>query len=166
MRKILFLLLTVILSQACTSTSENPIIEITSVTLNDSSLNYNSSAEAMPELKKGDELTIGLSLNGNGEELNTFIVHEENELEKQLDEIDIDLPDTGVSEDKNFTRPEEGIITFKNNVYQANLTLEAKVKDIKRDFLTLNLYLFSRSESEGDVKLIRFRTAQKKLSQQ
>ena len=56
-------------------------------------------------LKVDNELEISLKLDGNGEELNTFLVKEETPGSKETAvEIDFnDLPEETLSDDKEFT---------------------------------------------------------------
>ena len=57
----------------------------------------------MPSLKVGDEMTVSLRLDGNGEDLNTFIVKEAAE---QLGIKGFDLPG-GVSSESDLSKPEQ-----------------------------------------------------------
>ena len=65
-----------------------------------------------------DELEISLKLDGNGEELNTFLVKEETPGSKETAvEIDFnDLPEETLSDDKEFTDKDNGKLGFKDGV--------------------------------------------------
>ena len=111
--------------------------------------------EVLPVLKVNDEVTVSLKLDGNGEDLNTFIVKEEQE---QLYIEDFQLPVQGVSSDKNFTKLEEGIVGFENGVRQVEVTVKARVQSVTDEDAILSFYLFSRAECDGAQQEIELKT--------
>lgn len=145
MRKLSFLLLLPLLA-ACSGSAPSPVIKITGLYISGDEKDYAQEQSAMPSLKVGDEVLVSLKLDGNGEELNTFIVQDGNE---QLRIEEFDLPKAGVSDDKNFTKLDEGIVGFENGVHRTELKVRAKVQTVKSEDATLTFYLFSRAECDG-----------------
>lgn len=160
MKQLFYLLFITLLAQACTPSAESPLIEITEVTLNDDPTDYSHSLSDIPCLNTGDRLTIRLSLDGNGEELNTFIIQEKEQESGQLSHITLNLPESGVTSDKNFTRPEEGIIGFENGVRQISLSVETTVLSVSQEEIILEMFLFSKAECDGGSKVLHLRTVQ------
>lgn len=160
MRKLLFASLLPLLLASCSGSAESPVIKITGFFVNDDTKDYSQEMEFMPLLEVNDEVTVELQLDGNGEDLNTFIVQGEDQ-QLSIEKL-FDLPDWGVSSDKNFTKLDQGIVGFENGVRQAKLKVKAKVKSVTDDDATLVFYLFSRAECEGAQEELELKTEQKK----
>lgn len=111
----------------------------------------------MPSLKVGDEMTVSLRLDGNGEDLNTFIVKEAAE---QLG-IEFDLPD-GVSSESDLSKPKNGVITFKDGIQYTELKVEVCVKTVADADAILAFYLSSKAECESAQEKIELKTETKK----
>ena len=155
MKKLLLASLLPLTLASCSDTAESPVIEITGFFINDNPVDYSREMEVLPVLKVNDEVTVSLKLDGNGEDLNTFIVKEEQE---QLYIEDFQLPVQGVSSDKNFTKLEEGIVGFENGVRQVEVTVKARVQSVTDEDAILSFYLFSRAECDGAQQEIEFKT--------
>ena len=100
MKKLFFPLLSLcLLTTACKDSVPSPTIEMQGLYVNDGEMDYTRQMEALPPLKVDDELEISLKLDGNGEELNTFLVKEETPGSKETAvEIDFnDLPEETLS---------------------------------------------------------------------
>ena len=111
MKKLFFPLLSLcLLTTACKDSVPSPTIEMQGLYVNDGEMDYTRQMEALPPLKVDDELEISLKLDGNGEELNTFLVKEETPGSKETAvEIDFnDLPEETLSDDKEFTDKDKG----------------------------------------------------------
>lgn len=89
MKKLLLVSLLLPLLVSCSGSAESPVIEITGFFIGDDTKDYSKDMASMPSLKVGDEMTVSLRLDGNGEDLNTFIVKEAAE---QLGIKGFDLP--------------------------------------------------------------------------
>ena len=76
MKKLLLVSLLLPLLVSCSGSVESPVIEITGFFIGDDIKDYSKDMASMPSLKVGDEMTVSLRLDGNGEDLNTFIVKE------------------------------------------------------------------------------------------
>ena len=76
MKKLLLVSLLLPLLVSCSGSAESPVIEITGFFIGDDTKDYSKDMASMPSLKVGDEMTVSLRLDGNGEDLNTFIVKE------------------------------------------------------------------------------------------
>lgn len=155
MKKLLSHLLLLFLLVACSGTAPSPVIEITGLYINGGEKDYAHELSSMPTLKVNDEVLVSLKLDGSGEELNTFIVQDGNQ---QLKIEEFVLPEAGISDDKNFTKLDEGIVGFENGVRQTELKVKAKVKTVKGEDATLVFYLFSRAECEADKQEVEMKT--------
>lgn len=155
MRKLLNYLLLLPLLAGCSGTASSPDIEVIGLYVNGDEKDYAHELSSMSPLKVGDEVLVSLKLDGNGEELNTFIVQDG---DQQLKIAEFDLPDAGVSDDKNFTDLEQGIVRFKNGVRQTELKVKAKVQTVKSEDAALIFYLFSKAECDGAQQEIEMKT--------
>ena len=77
MKKQLLAPLLLLLLAACSGSAESPVIEITGFFIEGDTKDYSEDMASIPSLKVGDEVTVSLTLDGNGEDLNTFIVKED-----------------------------------------------------------------------------------------
>ena len=85
MKKLFFPLLSLcLLTTACKDSVPSPTIEMQGLYVNDGEMDYTRQMEALPPLKVDDELEISLKLDGNGEELNTFLVKRKLRVVKRL----------------------------------------------------------------------------------
>ena len=153
MKKQLLAPLLLLLLAACSGSAESPVIEITGFFIEGDTKDYSEDMASIPSLKVGDEVTVSLTLDGNGEDLNTFIVKED---QQQLGIKDFDLPN-GVSSEKNFTRPEEGIIKLRNTV----LKVKMRVQTVADADAILSFYLSSKAECESAQEKIELKTEDK-----
>ena len=111
-----------------------------------------------------DELEISLKLDGNGEELNTFLVKEETPGSKETAvEIDFnDLPEETLSDDKEFTDKDNGKLGFKDGVSQTQIGIRANVQQVTEDGVKLKFYLFSKPVNcEGAKYELEIKTSDK-----
>ena len=154
MKKQLLAPLLLLLLAACSGSAESPVIEITGFFIEGDTKDYSEDMASIPSLKVGDEVTVSLTLDGNGEDLNTFIVKED---QQQLGIQDFDLPN-GVSSEKNFTRPEEGIIKFEDGVRNTVLKVKMRVQTVADADAILSFYLSSKAECESAQEKIELKT--------
>ena len=92
----------------------SPTIEMEGLYINDGEMDYARQMEALPPLKVDDELEISLKLDGNGEELNTFLVKDET-LGSEVNAVAIDfneLPEEALSDDMEFKDKDNGKLGF------------------------------------------------------
>lgn len=157
MKKQLLAPLLLLLLAACSGSAESPVIEITGFFIAGDTKDYSEDMASIPSLKVGDEVTVSLTLDGNGEDLNTFIVKED---QQQLGIKDFDLPN-GVSSEKNFTRPEEGIIKFEDGVRNTVLKVKMRVQTVADADAILSFYLSSKVECESAQEKIELKTEDK-----
>ena len=155
MKKLFFPLLSLcLLTTACKDSVPSPTIEMQGLYVNDGEMDYTRQMEALPPLKVDDELEISLKLDGNGEELNTFLVKEETPGSKETAvEIDFnDLPEETLSDDKEFT----------DGVSQTQIGIRAKVQQVTEDGVKLKFYLFSKPVNcEGAKYELEIKTSDK-----
>lgn len=165
MKKLFFPLLSLcLLTTACKDSVPSPTIEIQGLYVNDGEMDYTRQMEALPPLKVDDELEISLKLDGNGEELNTFLVKEETPGSKETAvEIDFnDLPEETLSDDKEFTDKDNGKLGFKDGVSQTQIGIRAKVQQVTEDGVKLKFYLFSKPVNcEGAKYELEIKTSDK-----
>ena len=165
MKKLFFPLLSLcLLTTACKDSVPSPTIEMQGLYVNDGEMDYTRQMEALPPLKGDDELEISLKLDGNGEELNTFLVKEETPGSKETAvEIDFnDLPEETLSDDKEFTDKDNGKLGFKDGVSQIQICIRAKVQQVTEDGVKLKFYLFSKPVNcEGAKYELEIKTSDK-----
>lgn len=154
MKKQLLAPLFLLSAAACSDSAESPVIEITGLFVEGDIKDYSEDIVSLPSLKVGDEVSVSLKLDGNGEDLNTFIVKEDRQ---QLKITDFDLPEE-ISSDKNFTRPEEGIIKFEDGVRSTELKVSISVQTVADADAILSFYLSSKAECEGAQEKIELKT--------
>lgn len=147
-----------LLLASCFNSAESPVIEVTGFFIEGDATDYSKDMTSIPSLKVGDEVSVSLNLDGNGEDLNTFIVKED---QLQLGIKDFDLP-SGVSSEKNFTKPEEGIIKFGDGVQQTLLRVKVSVQTITDADAILTFYLSSKAECESAQEKIELKTEDSK----
>ena len=163
MKKLLAFLLPVSLLTACISSAPSPVIEVAGLYINGDDTDYTQHMNEMPSLKLDDEMTISLKLDGNGEELNTFLV-DTSEVNKQKVTIVFDeVSDETLSKDKEFTDKDNGRLGFKDGVSQTLVGVKAKVRKITPEGVTFRFYLFSKpADCEGAKYELKVRTADRK----
>lgn len=154
MKKLLLESLLPIVLASCSDSAESPVIEVTGFYIEGDTKDYSSDMASVPSLKEGDEVTVSLKLDGKGEDLNTFIVREDR---KQLGIKDFDLPNS-VSSEKNFTKPEEGIIKFGDGVQETILKVKVRVQTVADADAMLTFYLSSKAECESAQEKIELKT--------
>lgn len=156
MKKLLPWLFFSLLLGACSDSPSSPDIRITNFYVNgDEKVDYAKDMESLPPLHVNDEVTMSLNLDGNGEELNTFLVHEDME-EGSATSVKIaflDLADAQLSQDKEFTDKEQGKLGFIDGVSRMNFKITAKVFRVTNDKVLLKLYLFSKPVDCEGAKL-------------
>ncbi len=147
MRKLFFPLLSLcLLTTACKDSVPSPTIEMEGLYVNGGEMDYARQMEVLPPLKVDDELEISLKLDGNGEELNTFLVKEET-LGSEATAVTVDfneLPEEALSDDKEFTDKDNGKLGFKDGVSQTKVGLRAKVQQVTEAGVKLKFYLVSK----------------------
>lgn len=151
MKKLLAFLFSLSLLTACTDSVPSPIIEMARLYLNDDNrVDYAQRMGELPLLKVDDEIDIRLKLDGNGEDLNTFLV-DTSEVNKEKVTIAFNMiQEETLSKDKEFTDKENGKLGFKDGVSQIVVGVKAKVCKVTPEGVTLRFYLFSKpAESEG-----------------
>lgn len=155
MKKLLPLLLLPFLLGACSNSASSPVIEVKNLYINgDETVDYARDMESMPLLQKDDEVTISLKLDGKGEDLNTFLVQEDEAGGAASMKITfVDLADEYLSGDKEFTDKTQGKLGFKDGVPQIDFKLSTKVYQVINNEVSLKLYLFSKPVDCEGAKL-------------
>lgn len=160
MKKLLSWLFFSLLLGACSDSPPSPDIRIAHFYINDDeTIDYAKKLESLPSLEVSDVVTISLHLDGNGEELNTFLVQEDKE-EGDAASMKIafaDLPDAELSQDKEFTDKDQGKLGFIDGVSQMNFKITGKVLRVTNEKVSLKLYLFSKPvDCEGTKVELEF----------
>lgn len=144
MKKLLAFVLPLSLLTACTNSAPSPVIEVAGLYINEDETDYAQHLSDLPSLKVDDEMDIHLKLDGNGEELNTFLV-DTSEVNKEKIVIAFDkLAEETLSKDKEFTDKENGKLGFKDGVSQTVVGVRAKVRKVTPEGVTFRFYLFSK----------------------
>lgn len=161
MKKRVLLLLPLFLG-ACSDSGESPVITIEKLFVEVSSeedghkekMDYANRMEEMPALKKGDKVDAILALDGNGAELKTFQLQNDEALKTVLR-----YEESQVTTEGNLTNKEEGQLRFKDGVTQAKIMVEAIVEHVdKNGDVRLAFYLSSKAECEGAEEEIGLKT--------
>ena len=141
MKQSVLLLLPLFLG-ACSDSGESPVIKIeklyAKVESEDESSgsgekDYANQRDELPALKVGDEVKALLLLDGNGAELKTFRLQNDDEVDTKLI-----FEKTEVSTEGNLTDVEKGQLRFKDGVSKAKIMVIAAITQV---------------EKNGDVKL-------------
>ena len=105
-------------------------------------------------LKVGDEVKAFLLLDGNGAELKTFKLQNDDEVDTKLF-----YEQTEVSTEGNLTDVEKGQLRFKDGVSKAKIMVIATIKQVdKNGDVKLEFYLSSKAECEGAQEEIGLKT--------
>ena len=132
MKKRVLLLLPLFLG-ACSDSGESPVIKIeklyAKVESEDESSgsgekDYANQRDELPALKVGDEVKALLLLDGNGAELKTFRLQNDDEVDTKLI-----FEKTEVSTEGNLTDVEKGQLRFKDGVSKASMSQRSGAPD-------------------------------------
>ena len=159
MKKRVLLLLPLFLG-ACSDSGESPVIKIeklyAKVESEDESSgsgekDYANQRDELPALKVGDEVKALLLLDGNGAELKTFRLQNDDEVDTKLI-----FEKTEVSTEGNLTDVEKGQL---RGVSKAKIMVIATIKQVdKNGDVKLEFYLSSKAECEGAQEEIGLKT--------
>ena len=162
MKKRVLLLLPLFLG-ACSNSGESPLIKIEKLFVkaepedgNSGSVekDYANQRDELPALKMGDEVKALLLLDGNGAELKTFRLQNDDEVDTKLI-----FEKAEVSTEGNLTDVEKGQLRFKDGVSKAKIMVIATIKQAdKNGDVKLEFYLSSKAECEGAQEEIDLKT--------
>lgn len=160
MKKRVLLLLPLFLG-ACSNSGESPVIKIEKLYVkaesnSDSSKeeDYANKMDELPALKVGDEVKALLLLDGNGAELKSFQLQNDDELATKLF-----YEKTEVTTEGNLTDEEKGQLRFKDGVTQTKIMVQATINHVdKNGDVRLEFYLSSKAECEGAQEEIGLKT--------
>ena len=142
----------VIIFYGCTSTGESPTIVISSVSINGEIQNENYPNDEIIELKEKDALELTLLLNGNGGDLQAFLMAcDEGSLDTELV-----YDDNAVTTEGNLTDPANGHLRFLDGVNRTEVSIMSTIETISKDDeeIILSFYLSSNSANEGARSVI------------
>lgn len=162
MKKRVLLLLPLFLG-VCSDSGESPVIKIEKLYAKIESdgehsgsgeKDYANQRDELPALKVGDEVKAFLLLDGNGAELKTFKLQNDDEVDTKLF-----YEKTEVSTEGNLTDVEKGQLRFKDGVSKAKIMVIATIKQVdKNGDVKLEFYLSSKAECEGAQEEIGLKT--------
>ena len=162
MKKRVLLLLPLFLG-ACSDSGESPVIKIEKLYAKIESDGENTSSdekdyanqrEELPALKVGDEVKAFLLLDGNGAELKTFKLQNDEAVKAELR-----YEKAEVSTEGNLTDEEKGQLRFKDGVTQTRVMVKATIEHVdKNGDVKLEFYLSSKAECEGAQEEIGLKT--------
>ena len=164
MKKRVLLLLPLFLG-ACSDGGESPIIKIEKLSVKVDSDNnsvegedYANKMDNLPTLKVGDEVEALLLLDGNGAELKTFKLQNDEELATKLI-----YKEEEVSTEGNLTDEDKGQLRFKDGVTQSQVVVRATIEHVDENGdVKLEFYLSSKAECEGAEEVIGLKTTNEK----
>ena len=162
MKKRVLLLLPLFLG-ACSDSGESPVIKIEKLYAKIESDGENTSSDEkdyanqrdeLPALKVGDEVKAFLLLDGNGAELKTFKLQNDEAVKAELR-----YEKAEVSTEGNLTDEEKGQLRFKDGVTQTRVMVKATIEHVdKNGDVKLEFYLSSKAECEGAQEEIGLKT--------
>ena len=163
MKKSIFLWIPLLLA-ACANDEKSPdiIVEALYITPNGAaenavSKNFAEHMDELPSLQVGDEVEAFLALDGNGAELKTFTLHNDDNVKAELH-----YKEAEVTTESNLTDEEKGQLRFKDGVVHTNLSVEATVEKVEPNGdVYLTFYLSSKAECEAAQEVIVLRTTDK-----
>ena len=146
---------------ACSDSGESPVITIERLYVNtdpdsedSKGEDYTNQKDNLPALKVGDKVNAFLLLDGNGAELKTFKLQNDDEVDTKLF-----YEKTEVSTEGNLTDVEKGQLRFKDGVSKAKIMVIATIKQVdKNGDVKLEFYLSSKAECEGAQEEIGLKT--------
>ena len=166
MKKRVLLLLPLFLG-ACSNSGESPVIKIEKLYVKvesdgDSAKeeDYANKMDELPALKVGDEVKALLLLDGNGAELKTFTLQNDEEVKaKPKFLMESEISTEGNLTDESKTVATVGQYRFKDGVRQTKVEVEATVIHVNEDGeVKLSFYLSSKAECEGAQEEIGLKT--------
>ncbi|MCD8078884.1 MAG: DUF5035 domain-containing protein [Bacteroides sp.] len=170
MNKILLILslFTVIGLSGCTDSDadDTPLISVLGIYLNDDDTDYAYDPEELPVLTRNDVLTLIMQLDGKGAELKSFyaslVEGEDGDLSHVVRVIISDYEEDHVTDDSNFTNPEDGRVGFVDGVTKSQVTAQVKIRTSQENEAEVGFYLSSRAKPDqgGEVKLL-FQTGER-----
>ena len=148
---------------ACSDSGESPVIKIEKLYAKIESDGENTSSDEkdyanqrdeLPALKVGDEVKAFLLLDGNGAELKTFKLQNDEAVKAELR-----YEKAEVSTEGNLTDEEKGQLRFKDGVTQTRVMVKATIEHVdKNGDVKLEFYLSSKAECEGAQEEIGLKT--------
>lgn len=152
-KRVLFLL--PLFLGACSNSEESPVITIDKLLVNDDKeVNYANRMDELPVLKVGDKIDALLSLDGNGSELKTFKLQNDDVVKTELL-----YEKTEVTTEGNLTDEQKGQLRFKDGVTVSRVLVHATVDRVdKNGDVKLIFYLSSKAECEGAQEEIDLKT--------
>ena len=160
MKKRVLLLLPLFLG-ACSDSGESPVITIERLYVNtdpdsedSKGEDYTNQKDNLPALKVGDKVNAFLLLDGNGAELQTLKLQNDEAVKAELR-----YEKAEVSTEGNLTDEEKGQLRFKDGVTQTRVMVKATIEHVdKNGDVKLAFYLSSKAECEGAQEEIGLKT--------
>ncbi|MDL2247835.1 DUF5035 family protein [Bacteroides sp. OttesenSCG-928-J23] len=150
MKKLLVLYIFSLLFLGCAdSIPDMPQMEITGIYISgdENETNYANKYHTMPILRPGDEVDILFDLKGNGNDLRTFIVSNENS------NIQTSMWFMADEVSDEFSDFDKGNLVFVDGVSETGLTVKAKITGASDDASLLTFYLFSKATACSGAEL-------------
>lgn len=127
-----------------------PQLQIVEVFVNDDETNYADNLQDITGLTIGDKIDIKVLLDGNGADLMTLNVREN---EGHLRNV-LSYDDKDVTDDPNFTKPQEGTLVFVDGVSSSVVTIHTNVVSRADHYYYIHFYLSSKAQVEGAEYLL------------
>ena len=140
----------------CTSQNDTPTINVSRISINGEVQNkYIYDDDKVIELEEGDELELILTLNGNGNDLQTFnMTFNQYDLNTEL------IYDSQiVTTEGNLTDPLNGRLRFMDGIVKTEIALKSTISNIEYDDeeIIISFYLSSNAGSEGAMQTVVLR---------
>lgn len=161
-KRVLFLL--PLFLGACSDSGESPVITIKRLYVDvnpgddesdrvSDKIDYANQMDKLPALKVGDKVDAILSLDGNGAELKTFTLENDEAVKTELVYQKAEVTTEG-----NLTDEKKGQLRFKDGVTKTQLMVKATIEQGKNGDVKLAFYLSSKAECEGAQEELGLRT--------
>lgn len=154
MKKYSLLFLFVFFLFACSDDkTDMPRLELYSISLNGGDEDYSRNLKEILPLSQGDYIDVSFLLDGDGADLKTFVVKNEN---GNIKPVLFFYPDE-ISDE--FTELSEGVIGYKDGIRSTYITVKLKVMSAKDDEFRIGFYLNSKApDCEGAVYYLDLET--------
>ena len=141
MRKYSLLFLFVFFLFACSGDkADMPRLELDAIFLNGGEEDYSHNIKGILPLSQGDSIDVSFLLDGNGTDLKTFIVENEN---KNIEVVVKPLHRDEISDE--FTNEDKGVLGYKDKVRSTFVVVRLTVRGLKEEEFKLSFYLNSKA---------------------
>ncbi|MDR3117848.1 MAG: DUF5035 family protein [Mediterranea sp.] len=154
MKKYSLLFLFVSCLFACSDTEKNmPRLELETILLNGGEKDYSQNLNDILPLSQGDYINVSFLLDGNGTDLKTFVVKNDNENIESV--IMPAFPSDEIADE--FT--DKGVLGYKDGIQHSSIAVKLTVRTARTERLRVGFYLNSKApNSKGAIYYLDLET--------